>query len=113
MRRLAGVTLIAGSSLFFIGAMTPVNSYVFGTDDPLLKLRFIEEGPEGWDLAMTLLGLGGLIAAIGLVPLSRSVQQATGRPVLVVIALGAAVLAIGGALSWVMISSIRLRSRLC
>jgi len=45
MRRLAGVTLIAGSLLFFVGAVTPVNSRVFGTDDPLLKLLYIERDP--------------------------------------------------------------------
>jgi hypothetical protein len=82
MRRLAGVTLIAGSLLFFVGAVTPVNSRVFGTDESLLKLRYIEEDPAAWDLAMTMLGLGGLIAAIGLVPLARSVQQVTDRRVL-------------------------------
>ena len=108
MRRLAGVTLIAGSLLFFVGAVTPVNSRVFSTDDPLLKLRYIEEDPATWDLAMTLLGSGGLIAAIGLVPLARSVQRVTNRPILGVIAYGAATLAIGGALSWVIISSIRI-----
>jgi hypothetical protein len=52
MRRLAGVTLIAGSSLFFVDAVTPVNSRVFGTDDPLLKLRYIEEDPAVWDMSM-------------------------------------------------------------
>jgi hypothetical protein len=39
MRRLAGVTLIAGSSLFFIGATMPVASRYFRTNDPLLKLH--------------------------------------------------------------------------
>jgi hypothetical protein len=108
MRRLAGVFLIAGSLLFFVGAVTPVNSRVFGTDDPLLKLRYIEEDPAGWDLAMTFLGLGGLIAAIGLVPLARSVQRVTDPRILGVIAYGAATLAIGGAVSWVIISSVRI-----
>lgn len=108
MRRLAGVTLIAGSLLFFVGAVTPVNSRVFGTDDPLLKLGYIEEDPVAWDLAMTLLGLGGLIAAIGLVPLARSAQQVTDPRILGVIAYGAATLAIGGAVSWVIISSVRI-----
>ena len=108
MRRLAGVTLIAGSLLFFVGAVTPVNSRVFGTDDPLLKLLYIEEDPAAWDLAMTLLGLGGLIEATGLVPLARSVQQVTDRRILGVIAYGAATLAIGGAVSWVVISSVRI-----
>jgi len=86
----------------------PVNSHVFGTDDALLKLRYIEEDPAGWDVAMTLLGSGGLIAAIGLVPLARSVRQVTDRRILGVIAYGAATLAIGGAASWVIISSIRI-----
>jgi hypothetical protein len=45
MRRLAGVTLIAGSLLFFIGATMPVASRYFRTNDPLLKLRHIEEDP--------------------------------------------------------------------
>ena len=108
MRRLAGVTKIAGSMLFFVGAVTPVNSRVFGTDDPLLKLLYIEQDPAAWDLAMTLLGLGRLIAAIGLVPLARSVQQVTDRGILGVIAYGAATLAIGGAVSWVVISSVRI-----
>jgi hypothetical protein len=108
MRRIAGVTLIAGSLLFFIGAVTPVNSRVFGTDDPLLKLLYIEEDPAAWDLAMTFLGLGGLIAAIGLVPLARSVHQVTDRRIVGVIAYGAATLAIGGGVSWVIISSVRI-----
>jgi len=108
MQRLAGVTLIAGSLLFFVGAVTPVNSRVFGTDEPLLKLQYVEEDPAAWDLAMTLLGLGGLIAAIGLVPLARSVRGVTDRRIVGVMAYGAASLAIGGALSWVIISSIRI-----
>jgi len=108
MRRLAGVTLIAGSLLFFVGATMPVNSHVFGTDDALVKLRYIEEDPAAWDLAMAMLAAGGLTAAIGLVPLARSVQQVTDRRILGVIAYGAATLAIGGAVSWVIISSIRI-----
>jgi hypothetical protein len=108
MRRLAGVTVIAGSSLFFVGAVTPVNSRVFGTDEPLSKLQYIEEDPAAWDLAMTLLALGGLISAVGLVPLARSVQQVTDRRILGVMAHGAAALAIGGAVSWVTICYVRI-----
>lgn len=108
MRRLAGVTLIAGSALFFVGATMPVNSNVFGTDDLHLKLLYLEEDPAAWDLAMTLLGSGGLIAAIGLIPLAREVQRVTDRRILGMLAYGAAVLAIVGALSWVIISSVRI-----
>lgn len=108
MRRLAGVTLVAGSLLFFVGATMPVVSHVFGTGDALLKLRYIEEDPATWDLAMAMLAAGGLTAAIGLVPLARSVQGVTDRRILGVIAYGAATLAIVGALSWVIISSIRI-----
>jgi hypothetical protein len=86
----------------------PVVSHVFGTGDALLKLRYIEEDPAAWDLAMAMLGVGGLIAAIGLVPLARSVQQVTDRRILGVTAYGAATLAIGGAVSWVIISYIRI-----
>lgn len=56
----------------------------------------------------TFLGLGGLIAAIGLVPLARSVRQITDLRTLGVIAYGAGTLAIGGAASWIIISSVRI-----
>lgn len=108
MGRLAGVTLIAGSLLFFGGVAMPVASHVFRTNDALLRLGYIEEDPAAWDLAMTLAGAGGLVAAIGLVPLARSVQLVTDRRILGVLAYGAATLAIGGALSWVIISFIRI-----
>jgi hypothetical protein len=107
IRRLAGVTLIAGSLLFFISATQPVVSDYFRTDESLLRLRYIEEDPAAWDLAMVMLGAGGFIAAIGLVPLARSVQQVTDRRILGVLAYGAATLAIGGAVSWVIISYFR------
>jgi hypothetical protein len=57
---------------------------------------------------MTMLGAGGLIAAIGLVPLARSVQQVTDRRILGFVVYGAATLAIGGAVSWVIISYVRI-----
>lgn len=108
MRRLAGVTLIAGSLLFFTGATMPVATHVFGTGDALLKLRYIEEDPATWDLAMAMLAVGGLTAAIGLVLLARSVQGVTNRRILGVVAHGAATLAIVGALSLVIISYVRI-----
>lgn len=108
MRRLAGVTLVAGSLLFFIGATMPGVSRYFRTNDARLKLGYIEEDPAAWDLAMTMLGAGGLIAAIGLVPLARSVQQVTDRRILGFVVYGAATLAIGGAVSWVIISYVRI-----
>jgi hypothetical protein len=78
------------------------------TDDPLLKLRYIEKDPAAWDLSMTLPRLGRSHRSYGLVPLARSVQQVTDRRILGVIAYGAATLAIGGAVSWVIISSVRI-----
>jgi hypothetical protein len=108
MRRLAGVALIAGSLLFFGGVAMPVASHVFRTNDALLRLRYIEEDPAAWDLAMILAGAGGLVAAIGLVLLARSAQQVTDRRILGVLAYGAATLAVGGAVSWVIISFVRI-----
>jgi hypothetical protein len=108
VRRLAGVTLIAGSLLFVGGAAMPVASHVFRADDALQKLGYIEEDPAAWDLSMTMIGAGGLIAAIGLVPLARSVQRDTDRRILGVLAHGAATLAIGGAVSWAIISFVRI-----
>lgn len=108
MRRLAGVTLIAGSLLFFGGVAMPVASDVFRTDDAVLKLGYIEEDPAGWDMAMAMVGAGGLLAAIGLVPLARSVQLVNDRRILALLAYGAATLAIGGAVSLVIISYVRI-----
>jgi hypothetical protein len=106
--RLAAVTLIAGSLLFFISAETPVVSRYFRTGDLLLRLRSIQQDPAAWDLAMALLGAGGSIAALGLFPLARWVQQVTDRRILGVLAYLAAALAIGGAASWVIISYVRI-----
>jgi hypothetical protein len=101
MQRFAGVTLIAGTLLFAIYGMMPVTRHVFGTDDDLLSLRYIEENPATWDLALAMFAAGGLTAAIGLVPLARSVRRVTNRRLLGVMAHGAATLAIVGAVSWV------------
>jgi hypothetical protein len=102
--RLAALTLIAGSLLFFISAATPVVSRYFRTGDPLLRLRSIRQDPAAWDLAMASLGAGGSIAAVGLFALARWVEQVTDRRILGVLAYLAATLAIGGAVSWVIIS---------
>jgi hypothetical protein len=106
--RLAAVTLIAGSLLFFISAATPVVSRYFRTGDPLLKLRSIRQDRVAWDLAMASLGAGGSIAALGLFPLARWVEQVADRRILGVLAYLAATLAIGGAASWVIISYVRI-----
>jgi hypothetical protein len=107
LTRLAAVMLIAGSLLFFVAAATPVVSDFVTANDPLQRLRSIEQHPAAWDLAMAALGAGASIAALGLSPLAGWVQQTTDRRILGILAYGAATLAIGGAVSWVVISYVR------
>lgn len=108
MQRFAGATMIAGSLLFVIGGLTLPIPHYFGTSDPMLGLQYIEESPAAWDLGNAMFGAGGLIAAIGLVLLARSVHRVTSGRILAVAAYVAATLATAGAMLWVIISYIRI-----
>jgi hypothetical protein len=108
MQRFAGGTMIAGSLLFIIGGISPVVRHVFGTDDGLAGLTYIEQDPAAWDWGIALFGAGGLVAALGLVLLARSVQRVTSGRVLATAAYAAAALATAGALSWVIICYLRI-----
>jgi hypothetical protein len=105
MRRFAGATMIAGSLLFVIGGLTLPIPHYFGTSDPMLGLQYIEESPAAWDLGNAMFGAGGLIAAIGLVLLARSVHRVTSGRILAVTAYVAATLATAGAMLWVIIKA--------
>ena len=60
----AGVLLVAGSVLFFLGAGVAVPR-VFSEPDPQQRLRMLEEHLLLWRLGQPLYALGALVAAAG------------------------------------------------
>jgi hypothetical protein len=87
MTRAAGVLMVIGSVVFFVGASLGVPR-VFMTADPAERRRLLDERPRAWRNAQPLYALGPVIAAAGVGIL--------GEPVFVV----AALLMLAGAAAW-------------
>jgi hypothetical protein len=65
----AGVLLISGSALFFVGAGIAVPA-VFTEPDREEKRRLLAEHPVRWQVGQPLYALGAVVAALGVLPLA-------------------------------------------
>jgi hypothetical protein len=75
MLRISGIVLIIGVICFFVGVALPVVSDVFQTSDKTLQLQYIEANPDQWELGNLLVGIGGIITALGILLFSFALQQ--------------------------------------
>jgi hypothetical protein len=92
--RAGGITMIAGSLVFLIGAAIGVPR-IFTEPDADTRLRMLEARPGAWRVAQPLYGLGALIAGVGV----GIAAAGTGGAALVWLALACAAL-VAGALAW-------------
>lgn len=90
----AGVLVLVGSGVFFLGAAVGVPR-VFTERDPARRLRMLEDRLTAWRLAQPLYALGPLVVAVGVGVLAGS-TSGTAR---VALALACTAL-LAGALSW-------------
>ena len=90
----AGVAMIAGSALFFIGAGVAVPR-VFTEPDREERLRMLEERLLLWRLGQPLYALGALVAAVGVGLLAADTKS--GSRAWLAVSCG---LLVTGALSW-------------
>jgi hypothetical protein len=78
MKKSIAIILSIGALVAMIVEMTPTNMKVHGEEahhNPALQVEYIENDPTGWAVAEIGMGLGGLIAAIGLWLFAREVPR--------------------------------------
>jgi hypothetical protein len=75
MQKLAGIIIIIGTAVAIWGEGRPVMSEVYGTSDMPTQLAAIAADPSGWSTALTLMALGGIVVALGLILLAVQVQR--------------------------------------
>ena len=90
----AGVLVLVGSGVFFLGAALGVPG-VFTERDPARRLQLLEDRLTAWRLAQPLYALGPLVVALGVGVLARASSGAAATAT----ALAGAVLG-AGALCW-------------
>lgn len=101
MKKTAVVVILIGVVLAFIGESRPVINKVHSEEahhNPQLQVEYVKDDPTGWAVAQIGLGLGGLIAAIGLGLFVREVPNITDNQTIQAASYLGAVLAILGAL---------------
>lgn len=65
MQRLAGLVLILSAIVFIIGVGQQVINDVFSTEDTERQLEYIEANPDEWEFGNLVMGIAGLIGAVG------------------------------------------------
>jgi hypothetical protein len=65
-QRLAGLILILSTVVFIIGVGQPVINDVFSTEDAARQLKYMEANPDEWDFGNLVMGIAGLIGAVGI-----------------------------------------------
>jgi len=100
MKKTAVIVILIGVVLAFIGESRPVINEIHSEEahhNPQLQVDLVKDDPVGWAVSMIGLGLGGLIAAVGLGLFSREVPNLTDNPTIHAAGYLGAVLAILGA----------------
>ena len=73
MQKTAAILLIIGTAVAWFGESRPIITEIFGgAADPQ---QVIDNDPSAWSLAMLLMAIGTVVAAAGLVVLSRHVRS--------------------------------------
>ena len=101
MKKSIAIILSIGALVAMIVEMTPTNMKVHGEEahhNPALQVEYIENDPTGWAVAEIGMGLGGLIAAIGLWLFAREVPRISDNKNIQMASYLAAALAVLGAL---------------
>ena len=78
MKKYVAILLSVGALLAIIGESRPVVSKVHGDEahhNPALQVEYIKDDPTGWAVAEIGMGIGGLIAALGLGLFAREVPS--------------------------------------
>jgi hypothetical protein len=73
--KLAAWTLVAGSALFQLGAFLPVSRFYMSSTEA--KLAIMQEQPVQWMLHLAGMGIGSIIAAVGLMTLIPHLPKGT------------------------------------
>lgn len=74
MQKYAGILITIGS-LLWLAVFFPVMMIVFGTGDIQMRIQAISNDTTGWILSNLLIGVGGVVAAVGLVLFANHVNQ--------------------------------------
>ncbi len=78
MKKTAVVVILIGVVLAFIGESRPVINKVHSEEahhNPQLQVEYVKDDPTGWAVAEIGIGIGGLIAAVGLGLFAREVPS--------------------------------------
>lgn len=101
MKKSIALLLFVGALLAIIVEMTPTNMKVHSPDahhHPELQIEYIENDPTGWAVAEIGMGIGGLIAAVGLGLFARELPKVSDNKNIQLAGYLAAALAVLGAL---------------
>ncbi|HEU0295989.1 MAG TPA: hypothetical protein VFR47_24835 [Anaerolineales bacterium] len=105
MQKIAGILLSIGAFVSIAGETRPVIFNIFGAiDNPQLQVEAIENDLTGWGVAHLLMGIGSLIAAFGVVLLTRQVQSLSNNRNVRIASYVSAAMAVVGALFWAIVS---------
>jgi len=91
MKRLAGVLLIVSAICFGLGMTRPVIIDYFSTDNSVAKRLLIQENPDQWQFANTMMDMGVIIAPIGVVILTFALWRSNKDNKLVLLAIASAI----------------------
>ncbi len=75
MQRLSGIILLIGIVIAFYGESRPVIGEVFSTPDLQVQLDAIAADPGSWQTGHTLIGVAGIVVAIGLLVFAIHIQS--------------------------------------
>jgi hypothetical protein len=108
MQNWAAVVLIAGAVLFFMAAFSPISTRVFQMNITAQEqIQIVNEDRTGWVVASVLFGAGSVVAVVGLFLFARAVSGSLASST-ALLAYGAAVIALIGALLWVAVVYLRI-----
>jgi hypothetical protein len=103
MQKIAAILFSVGAFVAFLGETRPVIARLFGANSSQLQVEVIENDPTGWGVAHLLMGIGSLIAALGVVLLARQVQSISYKSNVRIASNVGAAMAVVGALFWAVV----------
>jgi hypothetical protein len=104
----AAIVLIAGAVLFFMAAFSPISMRVFRMDiTPEEQIQIVTDGRTAWVISSVLFGAGSIVAVLGLFLFARAVSGSLSVPT-TLIAYGAAIISLVGAIFWVVVVYLRI-----
>jgi hypothetical protein len=105
MQRLVGIILVSGVILFIGALALPGMSDVFSNqEDPDTQVQIIEANYTNWQISSVLLGVAGVLTAIGLGMLAQQLAGMAKQQQTAMIGYGAVALIALGALFWLLVT---------